>query len=212
MTIEISNHQFTLLYEKALYKPDERLLVVADVHLGKANHFRKEGISIPAEAQYADYKNLETLFRKTDPLKVYFLGDLFHSSINRDWHYFTELIGKFPQISITLVQGNHDIIDHKLFKSLHISVTPSIEDDEFIYTHEPLKKQHPIKTNIAGHIHPGCVLSAGARQSLKLPCFYKTENMLILPAFGVLTGLYSMPRGEAQVIYVALPDKVMLVK
>ena len=34
------------------YKHDEKLLVIADIHLGKARHFRKEGISIPARAHH----------------------------------------------------------------------------------------------------------------------------------------------------------------
>src|SRR5438552_19050932 len=98
MTIEINKKQFTLLPEKALYKHDERLLIIADVHLGKASHLRKEGIPFPAHSQISDYNKLTQLLLKTDPLKVYFLGDLFHSTFNRDWHYFTELISSFPQI------------------------------------------------------------------------------------------------------------------
>src|SRR4051812_15695716 len=98
MTIEISNHKFILLHEKALYKPDERLLIIADVHLGKASHFRKEGIAIPSAAQHVDHRNLEALFRKIKPLKVYFLGDLFHSAINRDWYNFQDIVDQFPHI------------------------------------------------------------------------------------------------------------------
>lgn len=96
MVININNFEFTLLFEKALYKPDEQLLIIADVHLGKAAHFRKGGISIPAQAQVADYENLKKLFHKVNPKKVYFLGDLFHSSYNNDWNYFCDLIALFP--------------------------------------------------------------------------------------------------------------------
>ena len=208
MKIEINDVPFTLLLEKALYKEDERLLIIADVHLGKASHFRKEGISIPAEAQSADYINLEKLFNKVRPLKVYFLGDLFHSTYNRDWNYFCELIAQFPSISFTLIKGNHDIIDHKKFKEICIDVTDSIEDKAFIYSHDILKTGDVGRVNIVGHVHPGIVLSGMGRQSVKLPCFYITESLVIVPAFGVLTGLYSMDRTAGSRIYAVLPDGV----
>jgi uncharacterized protein len=208
MTTEINKFQFTLLPQKALYKNDERLLIITDVHLGKANHFRKGGISIPAQAQVADYENLTNLLKETDPLKVYFLGDLFHSTFNRDWHYFCDLIALFPEIKFTLVKGNHDLIDHQLFKDICIDVVDTIEDDSFIYSHEPLTNVAAGKVNVVGHIHPGVVLTGIGRQSLKLPCFYLTDRMLVLPAFGVLTGLYTMDQTAGVSIFAVLPESV----
>jgi uncharacterized protein len=205
MTIEINGSKFTLLPQKALFKNDESLLIIADVHLGKANHFRNSGIPIPANAQMSDYENLKNVFEKTKPLKVYFLGDLFHSTFNRDWHYFCDLIALFPDIFFTLVKGNHDIIHKGKFDELCIEIVNNIEDDAFIYTHEPLTEVAANKVNIAGHIHPGITISGMARQSVKLPCFYTTDNQVILPAFGVLTGLYSMPRSENAKIFIVLP-------
>ena len=208
MTVEINHFPFTLLPEKALYKNDERLLIIADVHLGKANHFRKEGISIPAHAQLADYTNLERLFMKTNPLKVYFLGDLFHSSFNRDWHYFCELIRQFPSIKFTLIKGNHDIINHTRFTEVCIDVVDTMEDGAFVYSHELLPMVNAGKINISGHIHPGIVLSGAGRQSVKLPCFYITDRTVLVPAFGILTGLYSMKKTENSSVYAVLPDGV----
>ena len=211
MTIEINNSQFTLLYEKALYKIDEHLLIIADVHLGKASHFRKEGISIPAEAQSADYKNLEQLFKKILPQKVYFLGDLFHSTYNNDWQNFCNLIRQFPQIQFTLIRGNHDIIDHKKFRDICIDVTDNIEDEGFVYSHDALEPIANGKVNIVGHIHPGIVLSGAGRQNIKLPCFYITNSLVIVPAFGALTGLCSIDKMPHSRIYVVLPEDVQRV-
>ena len=208
MTTEINNIQFTLLRQKALYKNDERLLIIADVHLGKASHFRKGGISIPAHAQLADYDNLSRLFKEVDPLKVYFLGDLFHSTFNRDWHCFCDLIALFPEIEFTLVKGNHDLIDNQLLKDICINVVDTVEDASFIYSHEPLADVPAGKVNIVGHIHPGVVLTGTGRQSLKLPCFYLTDSLLVLPAFGILTGLYAREQNAATTIFAILPDSV----
>jgi DNA ligase-associated metallophosphoesterase len=208
MTVELSGHKVELLYEKALYKPDEKLLLVADVHLGKASHFRKEGISIPAQAQQEDYTRLEQLIKKIAPAKVYFLGDLFHSTFNNDWNNFCALVEKFPAVKFTLVKGNHDLISKKHFMDLCVEVVDIIEDGHFVYSHELLDEVPGNKVNIAGHIHPGITLSGMGRQSLKLPCFYVSGNQVVLPAFGVLTGLYSMEKTASSEIYIVLPDAV----
>lgn len=212
MTIEINQHTFELLPEKALYKPDEQLLIIADVHLGKANHFRKEGISIPAHAQLEDYRKLEELFGKTTPRKVYFLGDLFHSTFNRDWHYFCDLVAAYPSVSFTLVKGNHDIIDHRKFGDICVHVTDAIEDGSFVYSHEPVERLPFPKVNIIGHVHPGIVLSGQARQHIKLPCFYLTPSTFMLPAFGVLTGLYPIQPGANDTVFAVIPGGIRRVK
>lgn len=206
MQIELGGALFTLLPEKALYKEDESLLIIADVHLGKASHFRKAGIAVPASSQATDYKNLEAVFLRMEAKNVYFLGDLFHSSFNRDWHHFESLIRKFPEVHFTLIKGNHDIIDERLFEQLGIEVVfDFIETEQLIYSHKPMESD---KLNIAGHIHPGIVISAGARQSLQLPCFYKDGNTFLLPAFGKLTGLYKMSPTSGSRVFAVLSEEV----
>ncbi len=207
MTVEINNVPFTLLHEKAIYKNDEQLLIIADIHLGKASHFRKEGIPIPAHAQQADYENLARLLLKVKPVKVYFLGDLFHSTFNRDWHYFCDLIAQFPHIKFILIRGNHDLIDDALFRDICVDVVETIEDSAFVYSHEPVPTPAR-KVNITGHIHPGYVLSGMGRQSVKLPCFYITPCAVVLPAFGALTGLYTMERTRHSSVYIVVSDGV----
>ncbi len=210
MQIEFQGQTLILLPERAIFKPDEQLLIIADVHLGKAGHFRKHGISIPAASQDGDYQKLKDLIEKMHPQKVYFLGDLFHSSYNSDWHVFASLIECCEDIEFTLVKGNHDIIDYRLFDGLKIHVVDKhIEDDHFIYSHKPLTHIPEGKLNMAGHIHPGIALYGLGKQSIKLPCFHLQDgNQLILPAFGVLTGLYMMSRNADTKIYIVLPNEV----
>ena len=208
MKIVLNNKEFVLLYQKALYEPNEKLLVIADVHLGKALHFRKQGIPLPAAAQQGDYAALRLLFETIKPEIVYFLGDLFHSAINNDWHSFCDLVNDFKQIRFVLVKGNHDLIDTNLFQQLCITVVENIEEEYLIYSHEPLKKIPNGKINICGHIHPGIVLSGAGKQSIKLPCFYFLNQLFILPAFGVLTGLYPLQKKNGAKIYGVLSDTV----
>lgn len=214
MEFEFKGHTLTLLPEKAVYKQDERLLIIADVHLGKASHFRKHGISMPASSQYGDYQKLKELVEKIQPHKVYFLGDLFHSSFNNDWHAFASLIECCEDIEFTLVKGNHDIIDYRLFDRLNIHVVDKhIEDEHFIYSHKPLAHIPNGKLNLAGHIHPGVCLHGLGKQSIKLPVFHLQDgNRMVLPAFGVLTGLYIMDRNADTRVFMVLPNEVRELK
>jgi DNA ligase-associated metallophosphoesterase len=209
MKIELNKRTLELLTEKAIYDPAKKALIIADVHLGKAAHFRKEGIALPATVQEKDYQRLALLFEKIRPEIVYFLGDLFHSTINTDWHSFCTLVSDFPSISFTLVKGNHDLIDEKLFTGLCISVVDSVTDEQFICSHHPLSHVPEGKINLCGHIHPGVQVDTGSRQHLTLPCFYRHEQTLILPAFGVLTGLYMMQRRKGDEVYGVLPGSVL---
>lgn len=213
MTIETHGHTFHLLPEKALFLPHERLLVIADVHLGKARHFRKEGIAIPANSQADDYRRLAQLFEKVSPTKVYFLGDLFHSTYNHDWQHFCELVTQFPSISFTLIKGNHDIIDRQHFDEIRVSVADSVEMPNLLLVHDVPRKNAPHSIPgdvlvIAGHIHPGITLAGAGRQTVTLPCFYKHGNVLVLPAFGMLTGLYKMPHTPRAEVFIVMPDGV----
>lgn len=208
MTIETHGHVFHLLPEKALYLQEERLLVIADIHLGKARHFRKEGIAIPANTQANDYRRLTQIFEKVKPASVYFLGDLFHSSYNHDWHHFCELVAAFPHISFTLVKGNHDIIDHQHFHDICVHVTDAIDNGSVLFVHDVPRSVPADRLVIAGHIHPGILLTGAGRQSVTLPCFYKDGNVLLLPAFGMLTGLYKMPHTPRAEVFIVMPDGV----
>ena len=51
LEIELEGEKIALLPERALYWPAQHTLIVADLHWGKAGHFRKNGIAIPAQAQ-----------------------------------------------------------------------------------------------------------------------------------------------------------------
>jgi DNA ligase-associated metallophosphoesterase len=208
MQVTLQGKPFTLLPEKALYSNEESLLIIADLHLGKVSHFRKEGISMPLNAQQGDYLNLKHLLDKVQPGKVYFLGDLFHSDYNYDWHHFEALIGSYSGIEFTLIKGNHDFIDVEKFERLGLRIVKELVEDEcFIYSHQPVDFEHD-KLNIAGHIHPGIALSGRANQSARIPCFYLYDSVLLLPAFGTLTGYSIMDRLKEAQVFAVLPGEV----
>ncbi|MBI1185423.1 ligase-associated DNA damage response endonuclease PdeM [bacterium] len=211
MQIEIGGKVMELLPQKALWWPQLRTLVVADVHLGKASHFRKSGIPVPFAVYDQNVLNLIKLLQWKKPSKVLFLGDLFHSVHNREWNHFAEVMAQFPQIEFVLVVGNHDILGADFYRSSGLSVFENMELDGILFSHDALNPVDENLYNIYGHIHPGVRLVGKGRQSLRLPCFYFMEKSGILPAFGQFTGLALQKPKQGERVYVVAENKIVCV-
>ena len=92
-----------LLKEKAVWCNRTKSLFIADTHFGKAGHFRTAGIAIPESVHLADYRTIELLIERYRPEYFYFLGDLFHSSINNQWLILEEFLEGYDSISFILI-------------------------------------------------------------------------------------------------------------
>ena len=124
-----------LLSEKAIYMPDHDTLIVSDLHFGKNEHFRKNGIGLPVNAARKDIDKLEKLIKSVNAKGVVFLGDLFHSDYNNAWPAFKKMLKRFPDKIFHLVLGNHDTLDEALYEGME--VTYQMEINDLILTHEP---------------------------------------------------------------------------
>ncbi|MDX5320417.1 MAG: hypothetical protein LPK45_04950, partial [Bacteroidota bacterium] len=91
-----------------------------------------------------------------------------------------------------LIPGNHDIVNTSTFpENLMLKTNPTSLGGLWLgHAPEDLPEN---EKGICGHIHPGYRLSGKGRQSLMLPAAYLYPNTLVLPAFGVLTGMVKMP-------------------
>ncbi|WP_028295238.1 ligase-associated DNA damage response endonuclease PdeM [Olivibacter sitiensis] len=198
--VELMGREVWLLPEKALYVPHSRSLVIADLHLGKSAHFRKAGIMMPqGVGNDKDYRRLQVLMDRWQPKRVLFLGDLFHSELNGDWHLFSDFAtSDMGDIEMILIEGNHDVLHQDLYARAGLKVVPSLLEEVFIYSHEPLKEVPNGFINIAGHVHPGCVIRGLGRVHIKLPCFHRAESLLLLPSFGSLTGCHTLSKNGAK--------------
>ncbi len=190
---------------------EQQILLVADIHLGKATHFRKSGIPIPDSIHSDDLNRLFHLLQHYKPKRLIILGDLFHSSYNNSWevvrHFFKENYDHIPE----LVLGNHDILEEPHYSFMRIHKTP-LAITPFLFSHEPLTSEYnPPLYNLCGHIHPGVVLRAPARQSLRSQCFYFGENAGFLPAFGKFTGMSTAALSikHPGKIFIIAPDEVI---
>lgn len=209
--ITLGNSVVHLLSDRALFLPDVATLVVADLHFGKVNHFRRAGLPVPPAANQRNAERLIDLIQKLQPERTLFLGDLFHSAYNDDWEVVGQIVKHFPACSFLLVVGNHDILSDRQYLRHGIRQADSFAIGNLLFTHEPMELAGiPEGTvNVAGHLHPAARLTGKGRQSLMMPCFWKSPKHFILPAFGSFTGLAAIAPGEHDSVFV-LVDRTIL--
>ena len=199
-----------LLPQRALHLPKRKLLILADLHFGKVNHFRKSGIPVPEKANDSNSTRLIECIQHTKVERVIFLGDLFHSHYNFEWEVVGQIRSHFVGVDFLLIEGNHDILSDQQYARHHIQVLNQLEVGPYLLTHEPLEESSTSNLyNIAGHIHPGVRLMGTARQSLMLPCFYFGKQQALLPAFGSFTGLARISAKKEDRIFVIAEHKIM---
>jgi DNA ligase-associated metallophosphoesterase len=189
-SLKFDNHQLELLPEKAIWVQDLNSIYTADLHFGKAAHFRKSGIPIPEQIHNHDLELIRYLIERYKPLDFYFLGDLFHSDWNEQWDYLNLFLEEFENTTFHLVKGNHDILSPTAYQKSSFTIhSEPIAIGKLLLSHEPIDLIPEGYLNLCGHIHPGIKLVGKGRQSIRIPCFHLRLNQLILPAFGEFTGL-----------------------
>lgn len=198
LPITINGQELVLHTSGAAFLPAQKLLLIADVHLGKVTHFRRHGVGLPTEAVKNNFARLSGTADLFHAETVCFLGDLFHSGMNSEWKLFAEWVQSRSE-KLLLVSGNHDVISPAAYRRLGIAVVPELIVGGFLLTHAPEEREGLF--TICGHIHPGVKLYGTGRQSLVLPCFVRSRRQLILPAFGAFTGKYLLRPGEGDTVY-----------
>ncbi|TYP76177.1 ligase-associated DNA damage response endonuclease PdeM [Aquimarina intermedia] len=206
---KILNNTFSFHPCGGLYWHETDMLLIADVHLGKVSHFRKHGSAVPQKAIQKNFDRLDAIIKQFDPAVITFMGDLFHSSLNNEWHLFEGWVAKHSNRKIILIAGNHDIISPLKYETLQIHISDEWAIGNFLLTHHPETREGFF--NLCGHIHPGVKLQGLGRQVLKLPCYFKTADQMILPAFGEFTGLYVLNPEETDEVFALTKDDVIKV-
>ena len=211
-TLEFSGLSLILLKEKAVWIPNLQILLLADLHFGKAAHFRKSGIPIPEPIHDIDLFVVKNLLDQYQPKQIYFLGDLFHSEWNSQWDYFNDFLIGFPDSEFHLIKGNHDVLSPFAYQQSVLKIhNEPLELSNILLSHEPMEVIGKRQLNICGHIHPGIRLVGKARQSVRIPCFHLSKSQLVLPAFGNFTGLALVKPQEGDQIWGITPEKIIRV-
>jgi DNA ligase-associated metallophosphoesterase len=199
VSIHIEKEEVVLLAHKCVYWPSIKGLVISDLHFGKSSHFRKSGIALSAGVQNQDLRKMDELIAEFQPEKLIFLGDLFHSGYNMEWDQFCEWRNNHSTLEFILILGNHDLLSLDSYQNAKMQVIESLMIGNICLSHEPIETKGGY--NVHGHVHPGIKLVGKAYQSLRIPCFHIGREVMVLPAFGNLTGLYTIEPKHEETIY-----------
>lgn len=198
-----------LLPERAIFWEEQSALIVSDLHLGKASHFRKAGVPVPSNIHIKELFILDELIAWHIPKQIIFLGDLFHSDINREWEMFYSWSNHYHDLKKVLVRGNHDILAVQVYKNSGLEIVDYLKIEPFVFTHEKVDLKNLDQCNVSGHIHPGISMTGKGKQKVKLPCFLFARNYALLPAFGQFTGLAKVRPSKKENVFVIADNEVI---
>lgn len=171
--------------ERALYWPRRRRWLIADLHLGKADVFRRAGIGLPHGGTSHDLDRLSRLLDGSATSELWILGDVLHGPSHAtawqdSWRQWRARHGR---LRVAALVGNHDRALARADLGIDL-LGESVDDPPFALRHEP--RPHPALHVLCGHLHPRIALPglAGAR----LPLFWLRPGLTVLPAFSQFTG------------------------
>lgn len=209
MNILLAGEPVTLLPERALHWPRARMLLVADVHFGKAATFRALGVPVPSGTTAHNLQRLDALLAAHDVAQLVFLGDFLHARAAHARATLDALHAwraRHPALHVTLVRGNHDRRAGDPPRSLDLQIVeePWVQGP-FALCHVPARVDglHAI----AGHLHPVHRLQWRA-DSVRLPCFVIGAHGSVLPAFGSFTGGFTVSPADGERVIVTSEDRV----
>lgn len=192
----------------ALFLPESRTLVVADLHLEKASAFARRGMLLPPYDTGATLLHLATLILRRNPRRVISLGDSFHDSggyarlaepdrarlaalqRGREWVW---------------ISGNHD---PALPPEIEGVVVEELVVDGLTFRHEP--RAGEAEGEVAGHLHPAAKVR-GRGRSVRCRAFATDGTRMVLPAFGVLTGGLNVLDGAFSQLFSGALSRAVLI-
>jgi DNA ligase-associated metallophosphoesterase len=198
---------------RAVFWAEQKTLLVADTHFGKEATFRRHGIPVPRGSTDGTLNFLSALLVEVKAERLIALGDLFHarSSLSQDvCESMERFLGLHDSIEITLVRGNHDAHVGQLPSSWPINVVePGARIDTLELTHEPTTPTGDAKLVLCGHLHPGVNVGNPPESLGRMSCFWWHQGCLVLPAFGLFTGLHCVKPSENDRTWFVADDQIV---
>lgn len=181
----------------ALWWPDERALIVADLHLEKGSAFAARGMLLPPYDTTDTLHRLGRLIGRYDPRLVIALGDNFHDGGGpaRLAPQDRAMIGELQRgRDWVWIAGNHDPDPADGIGGVFAAV---LALGPLAFRHEPTRG--PAQGEIAGHLHPCARVSRRGRAVVRR-CFASDAARMVMPAFGAYAGgLNILDRAFAEV-------------
>jgi putative SbcD/Mre11-related phosphoesterase len=178
----------------AVYLSDEKILAIADLHLGYEASLQVEHVAIPRFQLEAMKTRLGGLLDRYEPEKIIINGDLKHEfsrNIGQEWDEVDELIRYLQETAeLIIVRGNHDNYLKTIVSRVGIEMVESYRtvNDQVEFVHGHKYSDNWERFRIFAHEHPFIKLRDDIGALISLPCFLydKSNNFLLMPAFSPL--------------------------
>ena len=173
---------------RAAWLPNERVLAVADLHLGYAWAHRLSGQLMPITPPTDTLARLKELQRDYQPREIVVLGDIVHRAVALESleKEMREIMAGLSQSHLTLLLGNHDRQLQQVVKQwgLMVEFADSREIGGNVLVHgDKAIARNGKQRIIMGHEHPAISIGDGVTTSQKCPCFLVSDTVIVLPAF-----------------------------
>jgi uncharacterized protein len=183
--VNVNGAMLHLDHHGAVWWPEQRTLVVADMHLEKGSAFAARGQLLPPYDSAATLAKLTRLVARHRPRRLIALGDSFHdvgAGMRMHGPALEALTALAASLDMVWITGNHD---PEIPDSLPGERLAELMLGPLLFRHEPLAGAQA--GEIAGHLHPAAKV-ASERGRVRRPAFVTDGSRMILPAFGAYAG------------------------
>jgi len=213
-----------LLRERGAYWVERSTLLIADVHLGKAEAMRASGVAVPIGVGDESLERISRAALVTGARRVIVLGDLLHAPVGVTAG-LVERVSRWRttlDAELCLVPGNHDRAAERVVGAWGIRLLGAVhEEGGLTLTHVPPDLgadgtpgvRGARSAFVAGHVHPALSVRTG-RGPGKVACFHLSGacgSTLVLHAFSRFTRGASLrcARGGAARLFAATDEGVL---
>jgi len=195
LAIKMEIHKGIEIKDLGLYLEKEKVLIIADTHIGQDEALNKEGVLVPRFG----FKDLKKRINKVlHGLKVDTIvinGDLKHEFgiiSKTEWSNTLEFLDILEKKckNIILIKGNHDTILRPIAKRKNLELRDFYKVGDVFITHGDKIYDVKCKLIIIGHDHPAIGLKEDSRVET-FKCFlkgkYKRKVLIVMPSFNFVT-------------------------
>mgnify|MGYP001227423729 CR=1 FL=1 len=209
--IKFSKKIFYLNSNGSIYWPEEKALVLGDLHLEKSSYFAKLGDFLPPYDSFETLSKLERTLQLLDVKKVILLGDIFHDKngikrLSNNLKYYLENLCK--KYDVIWLIGNHD----GNYRPNLAKFCNNYKINNIYFNHKSIESNN---FELSGHYHPKAT-TFFFKTKVSRPCFLISKSKIILPAFGSYTGgldakdkIFKDVINEKYLIYLTLNNKLI---
>jgi uncharacterized protein len=206
--MRLAGEQVELLADRAMYWPARGRLLIADLHLGKADTYRRAGIALPRGGTTRDLDRLSQLVATTGARQLWVLGDLLHGPLV-DTHWrdgWNAWRARHVALDVAVLAGNHDRALATAGLAVDLLGT-EMDEAPFALRHAP--QVHAHLHVLCGHVHPVAALPGLRGQ---FPAFWLRHGITVLPAFSAFTGGFAARLSSGEGLAICTEGGIVVAK